>query len=271
MPFAVSNIGFSSYEHEPLLDAVKGLGFDGLEVAPSRVWRDTWKGLSAADVDLYRRMVERSGLSVVGLHSLFFDHPELSIFGSAQVRAEAVKFLVHLSAVCRDLGGKTLIFGSPSARRRADMSMQDALDAAAQVFEQVHEKTTGHGTVFCMEPLGPSETDFCNTIVEIAQLYERIDGDAMQFQIDVRALSANDEMNPAVFNRVKSRLAHVHVNAADLGQLRMDDGVQHKQAGQLLKQINYTGYLSLEQRAVDQMDYLTPIAQSMTLMKEFYA
>ncbi len=271
MPFSVSNIGLPPHGCEPRFDKVKELGFDGVEVAPSRVWCDTWKGLRAADVERYRQQIEAAGLKVVGLHSLFFDQPDLTIFGDDHTRARSVEFLAHLSTVCRDLGGKTLIFGSPNARRRGPMTKPQALDLAARTFDELSAKTQGHGTLFCMEPLGPTETDFCNTIAEIEDLYARIDTDIVRFQIDVRALSANGEVVSSVFEKVKSLLAHVHVNAADLGALRTDDGVEHKMAGNFLKQIKYASFLSLEQRSVDESDYWTPLAQSMKIMKEFYA
>lgn len=269
--FAVSNIGFPPYQHEHMFDAVKQLGFDAIEVAPSRIWKNTWSGLCAQDVERYRKQIEIAGLSVVGLHSLFFDQPDLTVFGEGDIRTRTVDFLVHLSAVCRDLGGKTLVFGSPSARQRREMSHNAALDTVARMFEDLERRTQGHGTVFCMEPLGPTETDFCNTISEIEELYRRIDSDFVRFQLDIRALSANREMEADVFERVAPGLAHVHVNAADLGELREDDGVEHEKAGQLLNAIGYRGAISLEQRSVNEQDYITPLAKSMEIMKEFYA
>ena len=58
MRFAVSNIGLPAYDHTSLLGAVRNLGLEGVEVAPSRVWRDTWHGLSGSDVRAYRKAIE---------------------------------------------------------------------------------------------------------------------------------------------------------------------------------------------------------------------
>ncbi len=50
--FAVSNIALPAYDHATELGSLAELGLAGIEVAPSRVWQDTWKGLTAVDVRL---------------------------------------------------------------------------------------------------------------------------------------------------------------------------------------------------------------------------
>ena len=104
------------------------MGFTGLEVAPSRQWQDTWRGLSASAVKTYRCEIEAAGLCCVGLHSLFYDHPHLGLFRDPDSRKKSLDFLVHLSGVCRDLGGRTLIWGG--GRNRGDVPLADAVTTA---------------------------------------------------------------------------------------------------------------------------------------------
>ena len=77
MKLASSNIALTTYDHIAQLKPLADMGISGIEIAPSRVWRDTWKGLKASDVSAYRRAIETAGLDVVGLHSLFYDQPDL--------------------------------------------------------------------------------------------------------------------------------------------------------------------------------------------------
>ena len=116
MKLAVSNIALTAFDHTSDLDGVAELGFEAIEVAPSRVWRDTWHGLTTVEVSDYRRRIESAGLGVVGLHSLFYDQPALGLFKDARHRADSMDFLEHLSKVCRDLGGRTLIYGGGRKR-----------------------------------------------------------------------------------------------------------------------------------------------------------
>ena len=105
--FALSNIALSPYNHDNELERLAQLGFTGLEIAPSRIWKDTWRGLRAKNVKGYRDRIEAAGLSAIGLHSLLYDHPDLTIFGDRTERRTCLEFLIHLSGVCRDLGGRT--------------------------------------------------------------------------------------------------------------------------------------------------------------------
>ena len=59
-----------------------------------------------SDVQTYRRLVEDAGLQVAGLHSLFYDQPDLGLFKDSDTRIATLDFLRHLSEVCRDLYAK---------------------------------------------------------------------------------------------------------------------------------------------------------------------
>ncbi len=171
---AVSNIALPAYDHEAELGRLRDLGMEGLEVAPSRVWRDTWHGLTAADVSTYRHAVETAGLRVVGLHSLFFDQPGLGLFKAPEIRRQSLDFLEHLSGVCRDLGGRTLIYGSAPARRRGDLPLEDAYAEAIGFFGDLSRRVEDHGTCFCFEPLGPDEADFINSAFDALNVVEAV-------------------------------------------------------------------------------------------------
>ena len=109
MKFAVSNIALSTFDHTDDFGHLAAMGLSGLEVAPSRVWRDTWRGLTTVEVNDYRRRAEQAGLRIVGLHSLLYDQPDLALFGDTETLRRTLDFMTHLSTVCRDLGGRTHI------------------------------------------------------------------------------------------------------------------------------------------------------------------
>ena len=92
MRLAVSNIALPAFDHVEQFYALAELGLTGVEIAPSRAWEQTWHGLSAEQVSTYRKAIEAAGLKVVGLHSLFFDRPELGLFKDPQLRASSLEF-----------------------------------------------------------------------------------------------------------------------------------------------------------------------------------
>lgn len=264
--FAVSNIALSPGEHGDELRALPGMGVGGVEVAPSRIWEDAWNGLPANAVAAYQAQIEGAGLRVVGLHSLLFDQPDFGMFG--ETRDKTLEFLVHLSAVCRDLGGRTLIYGG--GRRRGDVDADTALDIARDFVGEYCQRTVDHGTCLCFEPLGPNDTDFLNRAADCLALVQDINHPAFRLQLDAKALVENSEDHIDTFNAAAPYLVHFHANQPGLGVLQADGPVPHMALGGYLREIGYDKYVSLEQRMLNTNDPLADIAASLNVMTNGY-
>lgn len=265
---AISNIGLSPFDHDEQLRALPELGIEGLEVAPSRIWKDTWPGPGAAAVSTYRRSVEAAGLKVIGLHSLFFDHRDLGLFLDQSGRTETLDFLTHLSAVCRDLGGRTLVWGG--GRNRGTTSGPDAYAEAVEFMKDLSARIEPHGTVFCFEPLGPEDTDFLHTARDALNVVEAVDHPAMAMQLDAKALVANRETGPEPFAIAAARLVHFHANEPGLGPLGTTGEVDHEAMGRHLRAVSYQGFVSSEQRMLNADDPLADIAASAATLRRCY-
>ncbi len=266
--FAVSNIALTAHDHTDELRRLPALGITGLEVAPSRVWSETWHGLRAKDVEAYRRAADDAGPTIVGLHSLLFDHPELGLFEGPEVRAATLDFLVHLSEVCRDLGGRTLIWGG--GRRRGAVPAPDALAQAVDFCRTLTRRIEDHGTCYCFEPLGPCDSDFINSALEALALVTAVDHPALRVQLDAKALVENDEVDAATFEAVAPMLVHVHANEPGLAVLGSSGAVDHAAIGRHLNAIGYDGFVSIEQRMMNSTDPLADVALSAAVVRQCY-
>ncbi len=265
---AISNIALPAYEHQDELMALKALGLHGIEVAPSRVWRDTWHGLTSGDVTAYRKQIEAAGLSVVGLHSLFFDQPKLGLCKGDVGLAKTVSFLAHLSGVCRDLGGRTLIWGG--GRRRGAVSLEKAKAEATRMLEQLLPTFELHGTCFCFEPLGPADTDFLNSAHDIKAFIADFNSPALKIQLDAKALVENDEATLKTFHAVADDLVHFHANEPGLDVIGRSGKIPHQMLASFLDQIGYDGFVSIEQRMFEPAAAFTDVQESVRHMKQFY-
>lgn len=245
------------------------MGFDGIEVAPSRVWKDTWHGLGTADVEAYRKAVEATGLNIIGLHSLFFDHPELGMFRGIDVRERTLDFLVHLSGLCRDLGGKTLIYGSKTARPRGDLTAAEAHAEAVDFMGELCRRIEGHGTCFCFEPLEKDVADFINSAHESLAIVKDVNDPGIGVQLDAKALVANGEALAETFATVRDHLVHFHANEPGLGVLRSSGVVDHAALGGYLRNVGYDGYVSNEQ-VMATGDPLAGLARSAEVLRACY-
>jgi sugar phosphate isomerase/epimerase len=237
-------------------------------VAPSRVWRDTWRGLGAAEVTAYRKAVEGAGLRVVGLHSLLYDQPGLDLFGAKDQRRQTMEFMEHLSRICRDLGGRTLIWGA--GRKRGSLPLDDATRAAAGFFRELCPRIADHGTCFCFEPLSADDADFINSALDALQIVLAVDHPALQVQLDAKALVANGEAELATFRAVAPHLVHFHANEPDLGVLGTSGSVDHGLLGRFLNQVGYGGCVSIEQRMGNGADPIADVASSAAVLMEHY-
>jgi sugar phosphate isomerase/epimerase len=259
---AISNIALPEYAHERELNQLGALGLAAIEVAPSRVWREM---PAPAEVARYRRAVEGAGLAVVGLHSLFYHHPELGLF---ERREDTLRFLVELSALCRDLGGRTLVWGG--GRKRGAVPPEEARRGAVSFMAELVRRVEGHGTTFCFEPLGPADTDFINRTEESLAIVEEVGHPALAVQIDAKALVANGEAQPETFRAAAHRLVHFHANEPDLGVLGSSGAVDHAMLGAALRAVAYEGFVSIEQRQLDPNDPMKAIAASARVARECY-
>lgn len=268
MKIAASNIALTAFNHADELASLPALGIEAVEVAPSRVWHDTWRGLAGTQVAAYRKQIEGAGLAVVGLHSLFYDHSALGLFKDRGIRAQTMDYMAHLSAVCRDLGGRTLIYGG--GRTRGDVPAADARAEAIDFMGELCRRIEGHGTCYCFEPLGPNDTDFINSAFDSLDIVNAVNHDALAVQLDAKALAENDEAVLGAFEAVEARLVHYHANEPGLGVIGASGDVDHAALGQYLRRVGYRGYVSIEQRQIDPDDALGPLGDSARAVKDFY-
>ncbi len=266
--FALSNIALTAFDHIPELTTVTELGITRLEVAPSRVWEDTWHDLTPAMVTSYRRDVEAAGLEILGLHSLLFDQKDMGLFADTEGRARVLDFMTHLSAVCRDLGGHTLIWGA--GRWRHGRTLVDANAYAIDFFQDLDARVRDHGTCFCFEPLGPKDSDFLNSVIDAKDLVEALAVPSVGLQLDAKGIVENGEMTAEIAEIAKPYLKHVHVNEPGLGILGTTGEIDHAAFAAILNGIGYDGFISIEQRMVDPTDALGPVRQSAAYLTSVY-
>lgn len=271
MKLAITNIALPAFDHLGDLPALREEGLSGLEVALSRIWPEDWNTPGVAEVEAYRRAVNAADLDIVGLHSLFWQREELTMFGDAATVEGTKRFLVSLSEICRDLGGRTLIYGSRTARTRGDASIADANLRAADFFADLCQRVEAHGTCFCIEPLETAVADYVHSVLESAEVVRMVDHPAMRVQIDAKAMAAAGEISIETVRAVADLLVHVHANEMDLGPVRDPSDVAHAALGACLREIGYDGYVSIEQVNRDPKDWRAEVARAANIVSTAYS
>ena len=93
----------------------------------------------------------------------------------------------------------------------------------------------------------------------------------LRIQIDAKALAESGEMNLETFRAVSAELVHFHANEPGFGVLGTSGSVDHAVAGTCLREIRYTGFVSIEQKMIDPEDPISAVKRSLLVLNEAYA
>lgn len=248
MRFGMCNELFEGWEFGRVCDALRDIGFQGIEIAPFTL-APRIDALSHAQLSELRSHIEGAGLTTIGLHwllakteGLHLTHPD------AAIRRETSRYLVALAEATAALGGTLMVFGSPKQRDLIDgVNVHQANDWAAEVFAAIMPHLGALGVDLCLEPLAPSETNYINSIAEARALIDRVDHPNFKLHLDVKAMSADPGGSiTGLIARHGAEAGHFH--AQDPGNLR-GPGMGETDFGPIMRAVaasGYSGWVSVE-------------------------
>jgi sugar phosphate isomerase/epimerase len=246
MRFAFCNEGFGDRSWSGICAAIAEAGYDGVEIAPYTL-AETVQEISPRRRDEVRKVARDAGLEIVGLHWLLVKPEGLHIGQPDRaVRARARDYLCHLVDFCADLGGRIMVFGSPSQRGpTGGATAEDAWRWAVETFSQVLPLLAERGVTLCIEPLTGDETSFVNTADEGRRLAAEVGHPNFRLILDTKAMCGEERPIPDIIREHRDILAHVHANDAN----RQGPGfgeVDFRPILGALREIRYNGYVSVE-------------------------
>ena len=106
-----------------------------------------------------------------------------------------------------------MVFGSPKQRSLLEgVTWDQAFAYATDTFRRAMPGIAAQNVSLCMEPLGPSETDFINTASEGARLMEAVGHPNFVLHLDVKAMSSEPTPVPDIIRQYANRTGHFHAN-----------------------------------------------------------
>ena len=121
---------------------------------------------------------------------------------------------------------------------------------------------------FCIEPLGPKETDFIKSLDEGGNIVNKINHPFLKLHMDTKALFATKENPSDVLRKFQNIIQHVHISDENLkepGSINKD----HRKIGKALNEVGYSKYLSIEMRKPEK-NVEEVIKRSVLFVKENY-
>jgi len=270
MKFALCNEMFEGRPMAEVCSVAKRLGYHGLEIAPFTLAESADK-VTAEQRGEVRKVVEDSGLGVVGLHWLFAGPSGLHMTTTYdQVWGRTRDYLSCLLDLCADLGGSILVLGSPKQRSLVEgQTLDGARQRAVDLLGAVMDKAGQLGLTICLEPLSPVETDFINTVAQGMEIVRQVAHPSLKIHLDVKAMCSEGTPVPDIIRSVKAAdIGHFHVNDPNLYGPGMGD-VDYGPSAEAVGDVGDDGWLSVEVFKYDP-DPETIAAKSIEYLKKYF-
>jgi sugar phosphate isomerase/epimerase len=246
MKYAICNETFQDWPFDKAFAFARKCGYTGVEFAPFTMNKNASE-ITAAKRAEVRQQAQDAGLEVVALHWLLaFTEGYYLTTPDADVRRRTAEYLGVLAQLCRDLGGKLMVLGSPQQRNLLPgISHDEAMEHAADVLKMAMPQLQDCGVTLAVEPLGPEEGDFLRVAELGVQLIEMVDSPNCRLHLDVKAMSTEPEPIADVIRKNKDYLVHFHANDPNRRGPGMGD-VDFLPILTALRDINYQGWVSVE-------------------------
>jgi len=245
---SVSNIAWPAENDSEALALVAELGFEGLELAPAKVFGDPFK-IGSADLRAYRNRVTGYGLEISALQGILFGSQDAHLFKSDASRRIMSLHLARIAELASELGARACVFGAPTLRDPGDLPIAAAHQIAIDFFAKIADIYSGHGVALCLEANPPLyNCRFITRTAEALALVETVDRPGLALQLDTGTIFLNGE-DPGLIVSAALRIGHFHVSEPSLVPIGTA-AVDHAPLAAALKASAYTGWISVEMKSV---------------------
>jgi sugar phosphate isomerase/epimerase len=218
-------------------------------------------------VRVYRRHVEGRGLAISALQAIFFNVEGVHLFQSDASRQRMADHLSRVAVVAAELGAQACVFGAPALRDPGELRANDAEAIAATFLSSVADRYAALGVSLCFEANPPLyQCRFVTRTVEAFNLVERVNRPGIALQLDTGTIFINGE-NPGVVRDVEKRIGHFHISEPSLVPLGTS-GSDHAALAAALRGLAYSGWLSIEMKAVD--DWSNAVRNAFRIVQTTY-
>ncbi len=257
MKLSISNIAWPAEWDESVYSAMEQLGYQGLEIAPTRIFPEQ----PYEDLERVKEWYAgcRQRFAVPSMQSIWFGHSE-RIFGSGEERDILMEYTKKAIDFAEAIECKNLVFGCP--RNRSLLEGSD-VRIAIDFFGEMAEYAKNHHTVIGMEANPPIyNTNFLNTTTEALDFIDAVGSDGLRLNLDIGTMIENGEELSCLYGR-EDRISHVHIS--EPGLKTIEHRPLHASLGAFLKDCGYDGYVSIE---MGKQDSVTTVMEVMKYVRE---
>lgn len=241
MKVSISNISWGTLKIEDIGRALKKSGIQGIEIAPTAIWKDLHRASKTKIVE-YRKICNDFGLEVSGIQSLMYGHPEFQVFN----KSCWPRMLSHFEKVLTigaNLRAEIAVFGSPKNRLKGSLTREEAMETARVFFSKLIPYLQESNVILTLEPNAPDYgADFLTHYEDVVFLSDALNSDWIKPQIDTGCAAMVGEDPIKLY---KQRMpSHVHLSAPNLQPINVTPELISFMSG--LDQLHYKNWVVLE-------------------------
>lgn len=255
---AISNIAWSKEYDEEVYKFLKSEGFEGLEVAPTRILENNpYDNLEEAK-EIKKYLKKEYGLNICSLQSIWYGKNE-KIFGSESDRIELINYTKKAILFAEAVGAKNIVLGCPKNR-----IYKGTLNKDLEIFffKSIAEYAREHNTVISIEP-NPLiyGTNYINYTIDAVNLVRSINSGGLKLNLDFGTIIQNKENLEDIIENVDV-INHVHISEPYLEMIKYRK--EHEIFINKIIGTNYNGYVSIEMKNRDNIEN---VYKSITYLK----
>jgi sugar phosphate isomerase/epimerase len=251
MKLAVSNIAWPAAADEEALAVLHRSRIRAIEIAPTRLWPG-WQDASRPAAEAVSAQYAAKGVSVGALQAILYGKPQYKLLGAKAEREGLVNHLRFCAELASAFGARSLVFGAPKNRELNGLSQDIAFELARECFAAVAPDYERCGVCLCLEA-NPAQygCQFLTDSAQAARLVRTVDSPGLRLHLDTACMYLAGEDLPSAVRSNFDLVSHFHVSEPFLAS--MDSPViDHALVASALRELNYSGWVSLEMREADE-------------------
>lgn len=238
---SISNIAWGAEHDVEMYQFLKETGYNGLEIAPTRVFPEApYDHLSEAK-DWAQELKEKYDLVIPSMQSIWYGHQE-KIFGTKEERKILIDYTKKAIDFAEVIGCGNLVFGNPKNRDTEDVA--GIYPTAIEFFREIGDYALEHNTVIAIEA-NPViyNTHFLNRTEQAVEMAYKSSSEGVKVNVDLGTIIYNEE-DINYLKQVPEYINHVHIS--EPGLVLIEKRELHNSLFKLLKVMGYERFVSIE-------------------------
>jgi sugar phosphate isomerase/epimerase len=262
MNLSVSNIGWRPEDTESVIPILRKYGISNIDVTPTLFDKDIEK----IDTDHIVKYYNKAGIRMVGMQSLLFSCPPVSLFDGEKEKEIILNHLRKIFKLASDLKIKNLVFGSPKNRFIRNVNhftMEDAI----RIFKEIGDTAQLYDCIVCLEANAREYgCNFITNTFDAIDFIRKVDHKNLKMILDISTTLLNDESLESIFMESQDLIEHIHISSPFLKSI---SSLRNEDISSTFKKFNYNKFIALECSFQNCSD-LTELEDNIALFKNVY-